>query len=181
MEANTIERNGLISMSSQPLIHGENERSFAAFAVAVQAIIVNDQEQILLLSSSRRGRDGIWQIISGGLEAEETVLEGTLREVREEAGPQVRVRPLGLVHAQTFSYDSRVPYMIGTYYLLAYEGGQVEPGDDMVGSRWRWWGLEDLNGVPTHASTHPWMLHRAVDLYRLWRDDPERPLQPDLR
>ena len=53
---------------------------------------------------------------------------------RTVVGPGVRVRPLGAVHAQSFHYDANVRYMIGLDYLLAYEGGQVEPGDDMLGS-----------------------------------------------
>ncbi len=82
-----------------PTILSAGERPFATFPVAVQAIIVNEQEQILLLSSGRRGRSGIWQTISGGLKAGETIL---------------------------------------------------------------------------------WMLRRAVQLYRLWKDEEERPLQPFL-
>ena len=34
--------------------------------------------------------------------------------------------------------------MIAIYYLLAYEGGAVEPGDDMLGSQYRWWSLMEL-------------------------------------
>jgi len=162
------------------IIVSTKERPFSAFPVAVQAIIVNEQEQILLLSSAKRGRAGIWRTVSGGLEAGETILAGTLREVAEEVGADVQVRPLGLVHAQSFHYDSAVQHMIGTSYLLAYEGGDIVPGDDMVGSEWRWWSLAELEGVPLHVSTHLWMLHRAVQLYRLWKDEGERPLQPPL-
>lgn len=165
---------------THPRIFSTQERPFATFAAAVQAILVNEQEQILLLSSAPRGRQGIWQIVSGGLEAEETILAGTLREVAEEVGKEVRVRPLGLVHAQSFHYDDAVQYMLGTYYLLAYEGGDIVPGDDMAGSAWRWWSLAELEEIPLHASTHLWMLHRAVQLYRLWKDEAERPLQPKL-
>ena len=97
---------------------------------------------------------GEWQIISGGLEAAETVLDRVLREVREEAGPQVQVRPLGVVHAHTFHFDDHVPYMIGIYYLLVYEGGEVQPGDDMRDAHYRWWSLEELTAanVRFHAS-----------------------------
>jgi 8-oxo-dGTP pyrophosphatase MutT (NUDIX family) len=71
----------------------QGTRRFACSAVAVQAIIVNADERLLLLSSPTRNRPGEWQIISGGLEAAETVLDGVLREVQEEAGPQLQVRP----------------------------------------------------------------------------------------
>jgi ADP-ribose pyrophosphatase YjhB (NUDIX family) len=164
------------------LTNAQGTRRFACSAVAVQAIIVNADERLLLLSSPTRNRPGEWQIISGALEAAETVLAGVLREVREEAGPQVQVRPLGVVHTHTFHFDAQVPYMIGVYYLLAYAGGEVQPGDDMRDAHYRWWSLEELTTthIRFHASTHLWMLQRAVALYRLWKDQPVVPLQPDL-
>lgn len=166
----------------QPVIYcaGARKRPFTTSAVALQAILINDQEQILLLNSPTRNQG--WQVISGALAAGETVLAGTLREVGEEAGPDVRVRPLGVTHVQTFHYDENVPFMIGIYYLLAYESGKIMPGDDMAGSAFRWWHLDDLAAAAPHLhpSTIPWMLRRAVDLYRLWRDEGERPLQPAI-
>jgi ADP-ribose pyrophosphatase YjhB (NUDIX family) len=167
----------------QPFMtNAQGTRRFICSAVAVQAIILNTDERILLLSSPIRNHQGEWQIISGGLEAAETVLAGVLREVREEAGPQVQVRPLGVVHAQTFHFDDQVPYMIGIYYLCAYEGGEIQPGDDMRDAHYRWWSLEELTvaNVRFHPSTHLWMLQRAVALYRCWKDQPAVTLQPDL-
>jgi ADP-ribose pyrophosphatase YjhB (NUDIX family) len=167
----------------QPFMtNAQGTRHFACSAVAVQAIILNADERVLLLSSPTRNRLGEWQTISGGLEAAETVLDGVLREVHEEAGPQVQVRPLGVVHAHTFHFDDHVPYMIGIYYLFAYEGGVVQPGDDMRDAQYRWWSIEELiaANVQFRPSTHLWMLQRAVTLYRLWKDQPAVPLQPDL-
>jgi ADP-ribose pyrophosphatase YjhB (NUDIX family) len=106
-------------------------------------------------------------------------LEGALREVREEVGPDVQVRPLGTVHAYTFHYDDNVKFMASICYLMAYEGGQVQPGDDMQGSRYRWWSLEELGDdnvtivVPTDRK---WLFRRAIELYRLWNES-----QIDLR
>jgi ADP-ribose pyrophosphatase YjhB (NUDIX family) len=157
----------------------QGTRRFACSAIAVQAIIVNADERVLLLSSPTKNRPDEWQVISGGLDAAETVLAGLLWEVREEVGPHLQVRPLGMVHAQTFHFDHHVPYMIGLYYLLAYEGGAVQPGDDMRDARYRWWSLEELSAPPVrlHPSTQLWMLHCAVVLYRLWHDQPPVPLQ----
>jgi ADP-ribose pyrophosphatase YjhB (NUDIX family) len=118
------------------------------------------------------------------LEAGETILEGILRETREEAGEKIQVRPLGVVHVHTFHYDENIQFMIGIYYLLASEGGQVIPGDDMRDSRHRWWHVDDLiaAGIQYHPSVHPWMLRRAVELYRLWKNLPDDAflLQPTL-
>jgi len=165
---------------TQPIITAQNGRSFSAYAVALQAIIINENEEILMLYSHKRNQG--WQLISGGLDAAETILDGTVREVEEEIGTDAKVRPLGLVHSQTFQYDPGIPHMIGTYYLFTYESGPIVPGDDMVGSDVRWWSLAELAAEEPflHGSTHPWMLERAVELYRLWKDEEALPLQPDL-
>lgn len=174
-------------MDKQPIVVSERERPFATSAIALQAIIINEDEQLLLLSSPRRSTYSGWQVVSGGLEAGETILDGTLREVREEVG-EIAVRPLTVLHSQTFHYDENVPFMVGIFYLLKYESGNVIPGDDMVGSDFKWWGLEELETavaqqtISLHVSTHLWMLRRAVQLYRLLANDwvETAVLQPSL-
>lgn len=164
-----------------PGIQSSKGRTFACYPVALQAVIVNPQQQALLLSSPTRNTDGAWQVISGGLEAQEAVLDGVLREVREEAG-DIQVRPLGVYHVNTFSYDDAIPFMIGIYYLLAYTGGQVQPGDDMRGSRFAWFGLRELADPTMRLHIPPdqkWVLRRAIQLYQAWRDDPDQEI--DLR
>ena len=160
--------------NSQPSISNvKGTRSFACSAVALQAVVVNSEEKILLLSSPTRNQDGAWQVVSGGLEAGETILAGTLREVSEELGSDLRVRPLGTIHVQTFHYDENVQYMIAIYYLLAFEGGEVQPGDDMQGSQYRWWSLAELEDESVKIVVPPgqkWVLKRAIELYRLWKD-----------
>ena len=157
----------------QPFISNQKgTRRFACSAVALQAIVVNPEERTLLLSSPIRHPEGAWQVVSGALEAGETVLAGTLREAHEELGSDIRVRPLGTVHVQTFHYDENVQYMIAIYYLLAYEGGEVHPGDDMQGSQYRWWSLAELEDENVKIVVPPdqtWILKRAIELYRLWK------------
>lgn len=158
----------------QPFISNKSgTRRFACSAVALQAVVVSPEEKILLLSSPVRNPDGAWQVVSGALEAGETVLEGTLREAHEELGSEIRVRPLGTIHVQTFHYDHNVQYMIAIYYLLAYRGGEVCPGDDMQGSQYRWWSVAELEGEKVNIAVPPgqkWILKRAVELYRLWKE-----------
>ena len=154
----------------QPIItDASGNRLFSCSMVGVLAIIVNESEQILLLSPPNKA--GVWKVVSGALEAKETILEGTLRETREEAGQGVTVSPLGTVHVETFHYDQSVQYGVGVYYLLAYEGGEIQPGDDMRGSQFRWWHMEALMGEGVKISLPPqkWILRRAIELYRLWK------------
>jgi len=170
-----------MTRNQHPTIQGAPPRSrvFPAYPVALQALIINEEERFLLLSSPTRNQHNEWQVISGGLDANETVLDGLLREVGEEVGPDVKVRPLTTIHTQTFTFDSHIPFMIGVYFLLAYEGGDVVPGDDMRGSEVRWWSVDELEqaDIQLHSSTHLWMLKRGVEMYRMLR---ERPLSPDI-
>lgn len=163
-------------MENQPVIVSKRGRPFATSAIALQAIIINENEQFLLLSSPRRNGRNEWQTVSGGMEAGETVLEGILREVREEVG-DIEVRPLIVLHSQSFHYDDNVRFMVGINYLLCYEGGEIVPGDDMIGSDFRWWDLDELatavanKNVRLHQSTHLWMLRRAVQMVRSFGED----------
>ncbi len=156
-------------------------RSFTAHPAAVVVAIVNAREELLLLESPRR--PGWWEPVNGAVEARETLLEAALREVGEEAGPNLRVRPLGVVHASTFVYDALVPHMISVTFLMAHEAGEAVPGDDMRGSRVRWATgdeieSEQLRLVP--PLDQPWLRQRTIDLYRAWSPAPDVPLQRPL-
>jgi 8-oxo-dGTP pyrophosphatase MutT (NUDIX family) len=156
----------------------DGKRRFACTPVAILAIIVNEREETLLMAHPKQ--NGGWQVVNGAMEAGETPLEAALRETYEEAGSDIRVRPLGTVHVSAFHYDERVRYMLSIAYLLAYEGGEIQPGDDMQGSEYRWWNLDDLDSEEVTLIIPPgekWVIARAVDLYRLWRqeDDTKKP------
>ena len=159
----------------------DGKRQFACYPAAVLAFIVNEEEKILLLAHPKR--KGGWEVINGALEAGETVVDGALREVREEAGLDIRVRPLGTVHVNTFRYDDNAPYMLSLSYLMAYAGGAIQPGDDMRGSEFRWWSVDEIMADDFKLLAPPdmkWIPRRAVELYRLWKDQaPE--LQADMR
>jgi ADP-ribose pyrophosphatase YjhB (NUDIX family) len=160
-------------------------RSFATFPAAVVVPIVNRQEELLLLESQRR--PGLWEPVNGAVDEGETLLEAALRELREEGGPDLRVRPLGVVHASTFAYDARVPRMISVVYLMAHEGGAAVPGDDMHGSRVRWATLSAIESDGLRLLPpldQAWLRRRTVDLFRRWEPEPgvllQRPLHERL-
>jgi hypothetical protein len=64
--------------------------------------------------------------------------------------------------------------MLSIAYLFAYESGEIQPGDDMEGSEYRWFGLDEIASEDFELIIPPgekWLLARAVDLYRLWNQD----------
>jgi 8-oxo-dGTP pyrophosphatase MutT (NUDIX family) len=162
----------------QPFItDASGKRHFAASAAGVLAFIVAPDERLLLLTNPKR--PGKWEVVNGALDAEETILAAILREVKEEAGDHIRVRPLGTLHAYTYRYDDNVQFMLSIAYLLAYEGGGIIPGDDMASSQARWFTVDELGAVDIVVpSTQPWLFSRAVELYRLLKDQPPVELQP---
>jgi 8-oxo-dGTP pyrophosphatase MutT (NUDIX family) len=166
--------------NQQPLItDATGRRQFVCSPAAVLAFIVDQSERFLMLAHP--SRPDRWEPVNGALDAEETILEAVLRETSEEAGDQIQVRPLGTVHAYTYRFDDSAQFMISIAYLLAYEGGEVIPGDDMTGSEVRWMTVEELTDgrvdviVPQDQA---WLYHRALELYRLWKDQSPALLQP---
>ena len=159
---------------SQPELVGANGRRFAGFAAAVLVFIVDPSTRrfLMLSSPAKRGRAG-WEIVNGGLEAGESVLEGVAREVAEEAGPDVRLDVLGTVHSWTYRYDDQVTHMLSLAFVASYLGGEVVPGDDMAGSSVWWASLDELRASSASSALIPeelWLFERALQCFDLWVD-----------
>ena len=156
-------------------------RLFETHPAAVVVPVVNQQEEFLLLESPLR--PGWWEPVNGAVEKEETLLDAALREVREEVGSDLRVRPLGVVHASTFAYDAQVRHVISVIYLMAYLDGVARPGDDMRGSRVKWATLDEIEAQSLRLVPpldQAWLRDRTLDLFRLWEPAADAPLQLDL-
>ena len=150
------------------LISKSGKREFACYPVAVLAIVLNDLEQVLLLSHPKR--PGCWEVVNGALEADETVIDGLLRESREELGDAVRIRPIATVHAQSVAYDEAVEKMISLVFVAAYQGGAVRPGDDMAGSKHKWVSVADVVAgeiIVIVPRGQTWLFRRALGTRRL--------------
>lgn len=168
-------------MPGSHVIAASGGRLFETHPAAVVVPVVNRHEEILLFESPLR--PGWWEPVNGAVDARETLLDAALREVREEVGPDLQVRPLGVVHASTFAYDAVVTHMISITYLMAYEDGAPRPGDDMHGSRVKWATIDEIEShglrlVP--PLDQEWLRRRTIDLFRLWEPASDVTLQGRL-
>ena len=144
-------------------------REFACFPVALVAYVINENKEFLFLS--REGEDS-WEIPSGAMEAGENTVDGILRELNEELGDAIRIKPMGVVYAHTFPFDEKVKEMISIGFLLQYLGGEINPSDDMKGAAYKWMNLEEISlekniSVPRNKGI---LFDRATELFNLWKD-----------
>ena len=151
-----------------PSVIAQNGREFSCFPAAVLVIVVNDDREVLVFS-----RDvGEYVIVAGGVESDETILDAALRELKEEAGEALTVKPVGIAHVHTFHYDDQVRNMISIYYAMKYQAGDVIPGDDMADAAYQWMPIDDLVATELKIPDgQKWILERAASLVDAYGED----------
>jgi 8-oxo-dGTP pyrophosphatase MutT (NUDIX family) len=144
-------------------------RRFATAPAAVMVFVVDSEDRVLVL---RHPIDGYVEVVNGAVEANETILQAARRELREEAGPDVRARFLGVFHAHTYRYDERVPNMTDLMFVARYEGGEVVAGDDVAGSTPTWIAAEVLadGAAGETIPSQGWLFTAAAEAARAWHD-----------
>ena len=113
-----------------------------------------------------------WEVVSGAVEAGESILDAAKRELWEEAGSKIDFCPLGVIHTHSYEYDVFVTDMINIHYAMRYHSGAIEPNDDMIGACFEWMSLNQLeskiNQVRIPQDRH-WLFERAISLNRMDR------------
>ena len=123
------------------------EREFSAGGVLVRTI----RGRAMLAAIRPRGRERIWALPKGHIDAGETAAETALREVREETGVEGRlVEKLGDVrYVYTASYEGgsgeRV-FKVVSFFLLRAGRGRIDAIDESMRvevAEARWLPLEE--------------------------------------
>jgi len=108
--------------------------------VAVGAVIEDDEGKVLLVKHVPE-RGGFWQgkwICPGGkLELGETIIEGILREVKEETDLEVRLtKPLAPFDTVVKEGDDTTLHVVYIDYLARLVGGEAKPASDVGDAVW---------------------------------------------
>lgn len=106
--------------------------------VAAGGFVENKQGEILLVKE-RRG--GGWVFPGGQVEVGENLMDGLMREVKEESGIDVQVSHLIGIYSNTATYEGHsgvkiVPTKVMFDYVCKPIGGELSSSDETSESRW---------------------------------------------
>lgn len=119
--------------------------------MTVKAVVVNDKDQVLLVTRSQNEHHGKgkFDLPGGKLDIGENIKAGLLREIKEELGITVELGPI--VYAFDFGekYDDRQEIgdetlLIGgkgLRYLAYYQGGEIKLSDEH--DNWQWADIQE--------------------------------------
>jgi len=110
---------------------------FAKNILTVKAILLNDENKILLLKRSKKSSNpGKWDLPGGILEKNETLAEALSREIREETGLEIEIGEiLGTAEfskeSEQFQDEKR-----GLRYLAYCDSNEVKISDEHQSFKW---------------------------------------------
>ena len=150
-----------------PHIYSEKSRRFDCFPVASVVLVINNDQKFLMMKHP--DKSGFWQPVMGAMEHNESISESALREAKEELGVNVEFTYIGVVDALNFVYDKNVTNMISLVTLLKYNKGKILPGDDMLGSEFAWFGIDEIKDLTfdeVKPVETPLITEKAILLYK---------------
>jgi 8-oxo-dGTP diphosphatase len=106
--------------------------------VATLGFVENDKEEILVVKERRSGK---WVFPGGQVEIGENLMNGLIREVKEESGIDVEVSHLTSIHSNTGTYEGHsgvkiVPTKVMFDFVCKPVGGELATSDETSDSRW---------------------------------------------
>ena len=122
--------------------------------IVVGAIATNSNGHILLCRRAIPPRTGYWTIPAGYLEQWESLIEGTQREAREEAGAELEVGPMLAI------YDLPAIAQVQMFYRARLCNGDIAPGQESQEVR-----LFDWTDIPWDELAFP-TVHKILHRYR---------------
>jgi ADP-ribose pyrophosphatase YjhB (NUDIX family) len=101
----------------------------------VGAVIVSDGKALV----ARRAADphkGRFDSPGGFLEAGEEALDGLRREIREELGVEIDVKPSDYINATVHTYGDEDDYVLALSFAARIVSGEPTPDDDVAEVKW---------------------------------------------
>lgn len=128
-------------------------RRYPAKPILGVGALIYDGDRVLLVQRGKEPLKGFWSLPGGAVEPGELLEQALLREVMEETSLEVKIVRFGEI------FERIMPDTAGNieyhYVLLDYvceiTKGQPQAGSDSADVRW--FGPEELKGVPVTSGT----------------------------
>ena len=106
--------------------------------IAVGGIVENEQGEILLVKTRR---DGNWVFPGGQVEVGENLIDGVIREVKEESGVDIIVSHMVGIYSNTGTYEGHsgvkiVPTKVIFDFVGQSIGGELTTSEETSDSHW---------------------------------------------
>ncbi len=113
-------------------------------AVAAAALIVDEQERLLLLCRGREPRKGFWALPGGFIDIGERVEEGLRREIREEVGLEPTAFDFVASFPNSYPFKGVTYPVLDLFFETRVEGVTVVM-DAEESSDHKWVGRKEIN------------------------------------
>lgn len=124
-----------------------NESGYQTPKLDTRAAIIEDHKILLV-----QERDGLWSLPGGWCDVDQSTMDNTIKEVREEAGLDVEVMRLVAVLDKTKSNPSRSAHHVTKlFYLCRSLGGQFQANSETIASAY--FALDDLPALALMKNT----------------------------
>src|SRR5699024_667736 len=112
--------------------------SMPVHIVATLGFVENDKGELLVVKERRSGK---WVFPGGQVEVGENLMNGLIREVKEESGIDVEVSYLTSIYSNTGTYVGHsgvniVPTKVMFDFVCKPIGGELSTSDETSDSRW---------------------------------------------
>jgi 8-oxo-dGTP diphosphatase len=104
------------------------------FEFAITGCLVEQDGKFLIVTESKPGREGLWNLPSGHVDDFETIAEATVRETEEESGYLIELT--GFIGIYQSIYPARGLNVAGPVYLGSVVGGEARPSEKHPEVRW---------------------------------------------
>ena len=131
---------------------------------AARALVLDDEDRVLLLAHLAGDGSRVWTAPGGGLHAGEDHPDATRREVREELGVEPEVGPWVWSRRVTFAFRGVWLDQSERWFLVRlpnFEASEAPLADPLVGSA-RWFSPGELARCPDRLAPRELATHLAV-------------------
>ncbi len=104
---------------------------------------IDGRPHIMLHQRKKEHGNGNWGSGGGHLEYGESILDCAMRELREEAGPGVKVKNVRMLGVYNFT-EKKPKHYVDISFVGEWEAGDPENMEPHKATDWQWFALDDL-------------------------------------